>query len=61
MTPDPDTGMELTEEEFIEAVRTAKDFHDSDDENPQRMIIMPSQVYRFMLEDDLRAIYAKAA
>jgi hypothetical protein len=61
LTPDPDTGMELTEEEFIEAVRTAKDFHDSDDENPQRMIIMPSQVYRFMLEDDLRAIYAKAA
>ena len=58
LTPDPDTGMELTEEEFIEAMRTAKDFHDSDDENPQRMIIMPAQVFRFMLEDDLRAIYA---
>ena len=58
LTPDPDTGMKLTEDEFVESMRTGKDFHDHTEDNPQRMIIMPTQAYRYALEDDLRAMYA---
>jgi len=58
LTPDPDTGMKLTEAEFIEALKTGKDFHDSQGGQDSRMVFMPSQVYRFMLDKDLKAIYA---
>lgn len=58
LTPDPDTGLHLNEDEFIEAMRTGKDFEDDTAMNPQRMIIMPWHVYRFMSGADLRAIYA---
>jgi len=58
LTPDPETGMQLTETEFITAMRTGKDFHDSESGQDSRMVFMPSQVYRFMLEKDLKAIYA---
>ncbi|MFT5367047.1 MAG: mono/diheme cytochrome c family protein [Candidatus Latescibacterota bacterium] len=59
LTPDPDTGLKLTEAQFIEAMKTGKDFHDSEESGQDsRMVFMPSQVYRFMLEKDLKAIYA---
>lgn len=58
LTPDPETGMTLTEAEFIETMRTGKDFHDSTATQPQRLIVMPWQVYRFMATEDLQAIYA---
>lgn len=59
LTPDPETGMKLTEAQFIESMRTGKDFHDSESTGQDsRMVFMPSQVYRFMLEKDLKAIYA---
>lgn len=58
LTPDPDTGLKLTEAEFIEAMKTGKDFHDSQSGQDSRMVFMPSQVYRFMLDKDLKAIYA---
>jgi mono/diheme cytochrome c family protein len=50
--------LDLTEAEFIESMRTGKDFHDSTDDAPQRMLFMPIQAYRFILEEDLKAIYA---
>ena len=58
LTPDPETGLKLTESEFITAMKTGKDFHDSGDDGNQRMLFMPVQPYRFLLDDDLKAIYA---
>ena len=56
LTPDPEAGLQLTEDEFIEAMRTGKDFTDSTDTDPQRMIVMPWHIFRFMSLDDLKAI-----
>lgn len=58
LTPDPGTGLALTEVEFIEAMRTGKDFTDSTVASPQRLIVMPWHVFRFMSLDDLKAMYA---
>ena len=58
LTPDPETGLQLTEDEFIEAIRTGKDFTDSTAADPQQLIIMPWHIYRFMARDDLKALYA---
>jgi hypothetical protein len=58
LTPDPDTGLQLSETDFIEAMRTGKDFTDSTEGTPQRLIVHPWHVYRFMSLQDLRAIYA---
>lgn len=58
LTPDPETGLQLTEDEFVEVIRTGKDFTDSTEMNPQRLIIMPWHIFRFMARDDLEAIYA---
>jgi hypothetical protein len=58
LTPDPETGLPLTEDEFIEAMRTGKDFHDSTAADPQQLLVMPWHIYRFMARDDLTAIYA---
>jgi mono/diheme cytochrome c family protein len=57
LTPDPETGMTLTQEQFIEALRTGKDFHNSTPTAPQRFMIMPWPRYRFLSRDDLIAIY----
>ena len=47
----------MTEVEFLESMKTGKDFADSEGAPlPSRMIIMPSQNYRFMVDSDLRAI-----
>jgi mono/diheme cytochrome c family protein len=58
LTPDPETSLPLTEDEFIESMRTGKDFYDSTTTDPQRLIVMPWHIYRFMSRDDLKAIYA---
>jgi mono/diheme cytochrome c family protein len=58
LTPDPETGLDLTEDEFIEAIRTGKDFHNSTATNPQQLLVMPWPVYRFLARADLQAIYA---
>lgn len=58
LTPDPETGLLLTEDEFREVMRTGLDIHDSTDNNVQRLLIMPWHVYRFMSQADLQAIYA---
>jgi mono/diheme cytochrome c family protein len=58
LTPDSETGLQLTEDEFIEAIRTGKDFTDSTTADPQQLIVMPWHIYRFMARDDLKALYA---
>ena len=58
LTPDPETGMELTESEFIEAMRTGKDFLDSEGDSVERLLFMPTHAYRYMGTEDLKAIYA---
>lgn len=58
LTPDPDTGMKLTRAEFMEAMRTGKDFRNSPaDETPQVMFAMPWMVYRWLSDVDLNGIY----
>ncbi len=58
LTPDPETGMRLTKDEFIESMRTGKDFTDSTATTPQRLIIMPWHILRFLSRDDLEAMFA---
>ena len=58
LTPDPDTGLKLSEAEFIEAIRTGKDFKAAEDGNDEQLIVMPWIVFRFMTEEDLKSIYA---
>ncbi|MBK8011917.1 MAG: cytochrome C [Deltaproteobacteria bacterium] len=54
LTPDPATGLRLTEDEFKEALRTGRDF----DRPGEAMIVMPWPMYRWMTDADLSAIYA---
>ncbi|MFL5344571.1 MAG: cytochrome C [Hyalangium sp.] len=56
LTSDPDTGLRLTEAQFIEAIRTGKDFK-SDTQNEQ-LIVMPWQTFRWMTDEDIKSIYA---
>ncbi|WP_437712860.1 hypothetical protein WMF45_44480 [Sorangium sp. So ce448] len=53
LTPDPKTGMSLTEADFIESMRTGKD-HSTDG----ILLNMPWRFYRWMTVNDLKAIYA---
>lgn len=56
LTPDPDTGLKLTEAEFIEAMRTGKDFKSED--ATEQLLVMPWFTFRWMTEEDLKSIYA---
>lgn len=56
LTPDPDTGMKLTEEQFIEAMRTGKDF--KSDGAMEQLIAMPWLSFRWMTLEDLKSVYA---
>lgn len=53
LTPNAQSGMKLTEAQFIEAMRTGKDFVDNG-----LMLNMPSTTYRWLTLGDLQAIYA---
>src|ERR1700687_654346 len=55
LTPDPTTGMQLTEDQFIEAIRTGRDFHS---EPPKQLRLMPWPLLRWTSLADLKAIYA---
>ena len=55
LTPD-ETGLQLTEDQFIEALRTGKDF--SPDFEGASLIVMPWPYFRWMTRGDLSAIYA---
>lgn len=53
ITSDPSTGMQLTEDQFVEMMQTGKDFR-----NPgQVLLVMPWPNFRWMTVSDLRAIY----
>lgn len=58
LTPDAATGLQLSEDEFIESMRTGKDFADSTDANPQRLLVQPWHIFRFLSRADLTAIFA---
>jgi hypothetical protein len=58
LTPDPDTGLKLTEAQFIEAIRTGKDFKAAAEGADEQLIVMPWPVYRWMTDEDLKSIYA---
>ena len=53
LTPDATNGMKLTQAQFIETMRTGKDFVDNG-----LMQVMPYTIYRWMTNYDLQAIYA---
>ena len=54
LTPDPATGLQLTLDEFKEAIRTGKDFR-----HPASMlVVMPWLYFRWQSDADLEAIYA---
>ena len=55
LTPDPVTGLQLDEAQFLESIRTGRDFHP----DAQAMLaVMPWPFYRWASDGDLRAIYA---
>jgi hypothetical protein len=56
LTPDTKTGMKLTEAEFVEAMRTGKDY--KAEGTPEQLIVMPWALFRWMTEEDLKSIYA---
>jgi mono/diheme cytochrome c family protein len=56
LTPDADTGMKLTEAEFIESMRTGKDYASEDE--AEQLIVMPWTALRWASTDDLKAMYA---
>ena len=55
LTPDPKSGLHLTEEEFVESLRTGKDFDYQEDAS---LIVMPWPYFRWMTRGDLSAIHA---
>jgi len=55
LTPDAKTGMQLTEEQFVTAIRTGTDFHQG---AAGILVVMPWPAYRWASDGDLRAIYA---
>ncbi len=54
LTPDPTTGLKLTEAQFVTMMQTGEDFRNLG----QVMLIMPWPNYRWMTADDLMSIYA---
>jgi hypothetical protein len=60
LTPDPTTGLKLTEAEFIAAIRAGGDFHSAVDGGApsETMLIMPWLTFRWMSLADLESIYA---
>ncbi len=55
LTPDAITGMKLNEKQFVEALRTGKDFQDSAVD--QQLLVMPWQNTRWLSDGDLQDIF----
>ncbi len=55
LTPDPKTGMHLTRQQFVEALRTGRDFHPG---SHGMLVVMPWLFFRWASDGDLLAIYA---
>jgi mono/diheme cytochrome c family protein len=58
LTPDPDTGLKLTEAQFVESLRTGKDFAVPAGMPPQQLQGMPWLFFRWLATEDIKAIYA---
>ncbi len=57
LTPDKETGIaEWSEQNFMQALRTGK--HQGQPNGRDILPPMPWEVYRFMTDDDLKAVYA---
>jgi hypothetical protein len=56
LTPDPVTGLKLSEDQFVEALQTGRDFQDPSGNTS--LIVMPWAQTRWMTERDLRDLYA---
>lgn len=56
LTSDPDVGLRMTEDQFVEAMRTGKDF--KSESGTEQLIVMPWQTLRWMTDEDLKSIYA---
>jgi len=55
LTPDPATGLALTRDQFMEAMRTGRDFHAG---ATKMLVVMPWTTLRWSSDVDLDAIYA---
>jgi hypothetical protein len=55
LTPDPATGLQLSLRQFVEAVRTGRDFHPG---AAGQMVVMPWTTLRWASDLDLQGIYA---
>ncbi len=59
LTPDPTTGLKLTEDQFIQVLETGADFKNVGDAAPSKqLVVMPWQTFRWMTKVDKKAIYA---
>ncbi len=60
LTPDPATGMKLTQDQFIQAMRTGADFSSASGEAGAMtsLLVMPWATFRWMSTTDIEAIYA---
>jgi hypothetical protein len=59
LTPDPTTGLKLTEDQFIQVLETGADFKNAGDAAPTKgLVVMPWQTFRWMTKADKKAIYA---
>ena len=54
LTPDANTGLTLTEDQFVQTIRTGKDHLDQS----RMLVVMPWLIYRWMSDEDLKAVYA---
>jgi hypothetical protein len=59
LTPDPATGLKLTEDQFVNVLRTGADYLTAPDGGTaaQTLLIMPWNVFRWMSTYDIRSIY----
>jgi mono/diheme cytochrome c family protein len=55
LTPDPATGLALTQDQFVESMRTGHDFHPG---ASAMLVVMPWPFYRWASDGDLAAIYS---
>ena len=59
LTPDPATGMTLTEQQFVAVFRTGADFHGVADGGAptSTLVVMPWLTFRWMSTYDIRSVY----
>ena len=59
LTPDPTTGLQLTEDQFIQVFETGADFKGAGTAAPTKsLIVMPWPTFRWMTRADKKAVYA---